>query len=91
VLTARAERSSDLSVAYETLEETMEGENRTPDKTIGEVKFAKERAPAANDEQKIKQDRAAPRRQAPAGGDNRTPDKTIGEVEYAQTNPANPK
>jgi hypothetical protein len=76
----------------------MEGDNRTPGKTIGEVKYAQERA-HAGDKDIVKEGRA-PNKAAAAGkdapsssaqvkdrakaGDNRTPEKTIGEVKYAQ-------
>lgn len=77
----------------------MAGENRTPDKAIGEVKFAQERA-AHTKEKRIAADRRA-HDQAPNSaaltkeqvrdGDNRTPDKTIGEVKYAQVSSTDQK
>jgi len=77
----------------------MAGENRTPDKTIGEVKFAKERAAHAKDQgtagDKRSQDRAAKggalTNEQQRDGDNRTPEKTIGEVKYAQVHATDQK
>jgi hypothetical protein len=70
----------------------MAGDNRTPDKTIGEVRYAELKH--AHDREKRNVDkpdsgqRSAkpehPGRQSSPAGDNRTPDKMIGEVEYAQ-------
>ena len=71
----------------------MAGDNRTPDKTIGEVKYAElthaherhsERRNA--DKQNASRQAAVARNsdQPSPAGDNRTPDKMIGEVKYAQ-------
>ncbi len=72
----------------------MAGDNRTPEKTIGEVRYAElkhaeERQDESRnadksgiDQQKVAQGNSD--QQPPKGGDNRTPDKTIGEVKYAQ-------
>ena len=77
----------------------MDGENRTPDKTIGEVKFAQRRAANTKQEgmaeDKHSQNRAAKSatlaKDQARDGDNRTPDKTIGEVKYAQAHSADQK
>jgi len=74
----------------------MAGDNRTPEKTIGEVKYAelkhenelRREGPNAPKSESGRQ-RAARGNQdrdrpPSAGGDNRTPDKTIGEVKYAE-------
>ena len=73
----------------------MAGDNRTPEKTIGEVKYAElKHAEELRDEKRgIDPQKAAQEnsdQQPPKGGDNRTPDKTIGEVKYAQAR-QNPK
>ena len=47
------------------------GDNRTPDKTIGEIKYA----------EKPEQEHKEP---TGGAGDNRTPDKMIGEIKYAK-------
>jgi hypothetical protein len=72
----------------------MAGDNRTPEKTIGEVRYAalKHDEELHNDNHGAGksgsgQQKAARKdadQQPPKGGDNRTPDKTIGEVKYAQ-------
>ncbi len=69
----------------------MAGDNRTPEKTIGEVKYAQrkhdeERRHEGHDTGKsdAKAARNDSEQQPPKGGDNRTPDVTIGEVKYAQ-------
>ena len=69
----------------------MEGDNRKPDKTIGEIKYARERAHLTDRD--IAEEAASARGERtgsaeptakPKAGDNRTPDKTIGEVKYAE-------
>ncbi len=72
----------------------MAGDNRTPDKTIGEVKYAEQkraeelhnesRDAGKHDAGQRKTVQADADQRPPKGGDNRTPDKTIGEVKYAQ-------
>lgn len=71
----------------------MAGDNRTPDKTIGEVKYAELKHAHERYSEKRNADGHGPGRRnavqrnpdkpSPAG-DNRTPDKVIGEVKYAQ-------
>ena len=46
------------------------GDNRTPDKTIGEIKYAKK-------------PQREHKESTGGAGDNRTPDKMIGEIKYA--------
>ena len=76
----------------------MAGDNRTPDKTIGEVKYAAERAAHRDDKRSSGIRHAEKKPAAPAHrhdnaitGDNRTPEKTIGEVRYAEDRAAHPK
>jgi hypothetical protein len=92
------------SLLNEAMEEkVMEGDNRTPGKTIGEVKYAQDRTTHAKEiagdtrasDKPISDVNDAPNSSAPTknvtGGDNRTPEKTIGEVKYAQERAAHPK
>ena len=63
-----------------------EGDNRTPDKKIGEVKYAEKDKKLAQ-----KSEMEGPAAYAPRDDGNRTPDKPIGEVVYANRDPAKKK
>lgn len=50
-------------VAYATMEEPMDGENRTPDKIIGDIPHAEEQTERTIEQQREKEDeRAYPKR-----------------------------